>query len=771
MKKQLLLLTLLLTASLITGCNEGNNSLSNSEPNVSSTEPNGGGTSNSSTSSSTSDSSSSSNNDNEETKTIRITSDNFNSLSYLSYSNVEKNTKYDEITFNSLGYITSSSIKGITKIISKCYSTYDNMALYNGTSSKGTLCTPSSSQIEDTTKIYTYIFSSPIDSFYYVNSSTSNRHHIYYIDIYYTDDIDNNTPNGGSTSSHTYTDFTTEEKSLFNSVVDTVIPFAPCDDYEIEEYNEDGYIGIRGDFIGLTNNEFISYKNSLTYTYYEEYEDEYGDTWYLYDITETLYFDICYYTYDNENYLMFDVYYYTGDDGDDDTSGSVWDSVTINNIYTNEGKGISSLINDKGYTDVNFADNTKVKDVTEQTSYKDGCPTTGNVNVLVVPVDFKDNNKTQPDLKALDLALNGGEGEENLTYGMSVSTYFNKSSYEKLNLNFDIMGGGTKWYTTSNSSSYYINQDISAGNDSTTDVDIFEEIMSSYSNEVDFTKYNADNNETIDAVMIIPNIAISTEDDASILQWAYRYWSYSETKFDGLYLNDYLWCPYDFLFETDSGYDNGDTPTNNYTLIHEFGHILGADDYYDASDSNTETLLDGDDVMDAKFGDHNPFTKFNYGWLTTSKLISAEESVTLDLEAFEKSGDSIIVANNWDSTLGCYQEYWVLMYYTKENVNAKSNYSFKEGIVAYHINAQLIDYTYSYYNYIDIYTTNNQSSSYNTGVNLIELVELSSSGYSLQVGETSYSTIKDDNEQKISYTFTLNSINDGKANITFTSNN
>lgn len=283
-------------------------------------------------------------------------------------------------------------------------------------------------------------------------------------------------PNGDTTSSHTYTDFTTAEKSLFNSVVGTVIPFAPCDDYEIEEYNEDGYIGIRGDFIGLTNNEFNSYKNSLTYSYYGEDKDYEGDTWYCYDITKTLYFDICYYTYDNENYLMFDVYYYDEnytDDDYDDTSGSVWDSVTINNIYTNEGKGISSLINDKGYTDINFTKNTKIKDVTEQSSYEGGCPTTGNVNVLVVPVDFKNNTKSQPDLKALDLALNGGEGEENLTYGMSVSTYFNKSSYGKLNLNFDIMGDGTKWYTTSNSSSYYINQDISAGNDSTTDVDYF----------------------------------------------------------------------------------------------------------------------------------------------------------------------------------------------------------------------------------------------------------------------------------------------------------
>lgn len=353
---------------------------------------------------------------------------------------------------------------------------------------------------------------------------------------------------------------------------------------------------------------------------------------------------------------------------------------------------------------------------------------------------------------------------------MSVSKFYNESSYGQLNLNFEIMGGGTKWYSPDYTSEFYINQDKSSGDSSTADIDIVDSIMKKYGDEVDCSKFDSDKNGVIDAVVIVPTISINSTSDQSILEWAYRYWCTRDTSYDGVQFNDYLWCPYDFLFETETGYDNGTAPTNNYTLTHEFGHVLGADDYYDSSYSQTATLLDGNDVMDAGFGDHNPYSKFNYGWLSTSRLVTANDSVTLDLNAFENDGDSIIVANNWDETLGCYQEYWVIMYYTKTGINSHSTYAFDEGLVVYHVNAQLIDYTYAGERAIDVYTTNNQDSYYNTGVNLIELVNVSGSGYTLGVGQTSNSNIVDDYGNKIGYTFKLNSMDGSKANITFTAN-
>lgn len=452
------------------------------------------------------------------------------------------------------------------------------------------------------------------------------------------------------------------------------------------------------------------------------------------------------------------------------TIPSNWDDVSNKVIYTNKGKGIENYRNSNGYYNVDFTKATKAKNISNLSTYEGGCPTTGNVNVLVIPVEFIDKLHTsKQSLSSLNLALNGGDGEESLKFGMSVSKYYNLSNNGKLNLNFEIMGGGTKWYKPSKSSTYYINQDKN-NSSSNTDMAIVNSILKANSSDIDFSHFDSDNNGMVDAVVIVPTIKIGNPDE-SILQWAYRYWDITDNTYGGnYYINDYLWCPYDFLYETDSGYDNGTTPTNTYTFTHEFGHVLGAEDYYDASYTDKDVLLNGDDIMDSYFGDQNPYTKFNYGWLTSSKLITATDTVTLDLNAFENSGDTYIIANNWDATLGCYQEYWVMMYCTKSGINAKSNYSFSEGLVLYHVDAQLISYKYNGQTGLDLFTTNDHGEDYYTGVNLIELEKLTSSSYSLGVGQTSKSSIYDDNGSKINYTFKLNSMDGSKANITFKAN-
>lgn len=111
-----------------------------------------------------------------------------------------------------------------------------------------------------------------------------------------------------------------------------------------------------------------------------------------------------------------------------------------------------------------------------------------------------------------------------------------------------------------------------------------------------------------------------------------------------------------------------------------------------------------------------------------------------------------------------------MMYYTKSGINDKSNYSFSEGLVLYHVDAQLISYKYNGQTGLDLFTTNDHGEAYYTGVNLIELEKLTSSSYTLGVGQTSKSSIYDDNGSKINYTFKLNSMDGSKANITFKAN-
>lgn len=108
---------------------------------------------------------------------------------------------------------------------------------------------------------------------------------------------------------------------------------------------------------------------------------------------------------------------------------------------------------------------------------------------------------------------------------------------------------------------------------------------------------------------------------------------------------------------------------------------------------------------------------------------------------------------------------------TTSSTNAEHKYTdFSEGLVLYHVDAQLISYKYNGQTGLDLFTTNDHGEDYYTGVNLIELEKLTSSSYTLGVGQTSKSSIYDDNGSKINYTFKLNSIDGSKANITFKAN-
>ncbi|MFA6662467.1 MAG: hypothetical protein WCS56_05495, partial [Bacilli bacterium] len=50
-----------------------------------------------------------------------------------------------------------------------------------------------------------------------------------------------------------------------------------------------------------------------------------------------------------------------------------------------------------------------------------------------------------------------------------------------------------------------------------------------------------------------------------------------------------------------------------HTFIHETGHLLGAEDYYNYR--GTSQPLGGLDMMDYNIGDHNLWTKMEYGWV------------------------------------------------------------------------------------------------------------------------------------------------------------
>jgi M6 family metalloprotease-like protein len=476
-----------------------------------------------------------------------------------------------------------------------------------------------------------------------------------------------------------------------------------------------------------------------------------------------------FYYYEGE--YVVDIYVYLSDDGDNTGSGSNQGGTdsTDSGRLTNDGKGLPT--DSDGVYDVDFTDGKFVQNVTDQGCYLDGCPTTGSAAVLVIPIEFSDVTAQSKGytIANIEKIFNGGSSD--LSY-YSVYEYFLTSSYGKLDLDITVVDS---WFRPRYTSTYYENKTTTA-NGYTEDIGdqlILDEALAYLATIMDLSKFDSDNNGVIDAVILVNTLTIGEDD----FHWAYRKWN-SYTDSDGYYYeydkvsaNDYIWVSYEFMYEF---YDeNGDVdfsptnPLNPYTFIHEFSHILGADDYYDTVYKSEP--MGGYDVMDSMAGDHNPYSKFNFGWITSSRLVVTGSSITLTLDPFAKNGDTIIIANNWDATLGAYQEYYVIMYYTATGLNAgEGGYFTRDGILVYHVNSSLFVGNYDGEIYYDVYNNNTSpSDDYGTEDNLIEFV-LTRDGHYTYVAGDSLPTVTDDSGNTLGYTFTVNSLGANSATITFT---
>ncbi|MBE6693422.1 MAG: hypothetical protein E7589_01495 [Ruminococcaceae bacterium] len=596
------------------------------------------------------------------------------------------------------------------------------------------------------------------------------------------------TPDSGSdqpsSDAHTYTAFTSSEKKLFNTYIGEIIPFIPNDEYYIEGYYDvDDYEhGINFYTFGNTQTEFDNYLDSFTkngYELWDTYEDDYGDTCYAYVKNDDIYVDVSYYYYEGD--YVVDLYVYSltlstdpddsssSDTTNDNTGGSTDENT---DLLANDGKGLPTGTN--GVYNVDFTDAQYAKNVTEQGYYLDGCPTVGNPAVLVIPVEFSDataGNFTVDKLKDIFY------GDTGTTDYYSLSHYYYVSSYGQLNLNITVMD---EWFRPKYDSEYYKNatMDYYGSEVAIGDQLIMDEALAYYATIYDLKQFDSDNNGIIDAVILVNTLDIDYENN---FNWAYRYWNlYTDDEenyyeYDGVSANDYIWMSYQFMFE---GYDdtNGTTYDNydnmsTYTFIHEFGHILGADDYYDTSYSSDEGPLSGCDIMDSMLGDHNPYSKFNYGWITASRLVVTDSTVTLTLEDFSENGDTIILANDWDPTLGAYQEYYVIMYYKGTGLNNSElggGYFLRDGIVVYHVNSTLYIYEYDGEAYYDVNNNNTDASDeYGSVNNLIEYVKSSADNFTYVEGDTLPSSVKDDSGEALGYTFTVDALTDSTATITF----
>ena len=340
-------------------------------------------------------------------------------------------------------------------------------------------------------------------------------------------------------------------------------------------------------------------------------------------------------------------------------------------------------------------------------------PSTGDVNILVVPVNF-DLNDIRPYerrsyidfndgdyLEAMEYTFNGTSSLDGVNpYWESVSSFYEKSSYGNLHFNFEI----TDPFTPEMSASEFLSREdltsssSSVGGSQELITDILERGLTKDNESIDIfdSKYDQNEDGYIDGLWLIYNVIdgdlVSSESQPF---WAYttNYLAQASNSITGetrIVGTRYANCALSFLYDdSSSGYDA-------HTIIHETGHMLGLDDYYSYDNTSNYGYLGGIDMMDLNIGDHSAFSKYALGWIEPTVIY--QDDTTITLKPFESSGGALIIPSSYYND-SAFSEYLILEYKTPTGLNkldATKKYrnayplAFSNGLAIYHVDARLI---------------------------------------------------------------------------------
>ena len=334
-------------------------------------------------------------------------------------------------------------------------------------------------------------------------------------------------------------------------------------------------------------------------------------------------------------------------------------------------------------------------------------PSKDKLNVLIIPVAFTNSvNDTEAILNDINTAFSGTEEE---TGWESVSTYFEKCSYGSFDIDFTV---APEWYQSSLSKN-------TAGKMSGLDTgklgqEAVDWYRDNYSND-NCKEFDADENGYIDiTIMIYAEHNYQTAGNNNSNFWAY---CFSKQGYDmdteSPNVNNFLWASYDFMYSV-NGAGSKNIKIDAHSYIHEFGHALGLDDYYNYNGGSSPA---GEfDMQDNNVGDHNSFSKFALGW-SKPYVVYGNSEITLKSSALYENQSILIPAGGFDEWNGSpFDEYILLDFYTPEGLNefdVKHKYDSQNiqgpdayGIRAYHIDARLYNVlsfgsSFRYDKYID----------------------------------------------------------------------
>jgi len=306
-----------------------------------------------------------------------------------------------------------------------------------------------------------------------------------------------------------------------------------------------------------------------------------------------------------------------------------------------------------------------------------GTPTTGDVNVLVLLIDFPDFPATAAEsvTNMRNLMFGAANPASNVFPYESMSAFYYRSSYGQLRLDGEVWGH----FTAPNNSTFYTNYTVNFSQPN----DIVD-----FPNEDDraWAQQNRARDALIEGALdyfIAQGLDLSQFDnggagvvDSIFFKWTApegdwrSFWWGQQTGYDGERLfqgyrvGQLVWQPH---ISTEGANIRGAN-----LAIHEFGHLLGLPDFYDLNRGNPMRGIGQHDMMDANIGDHNAFSKFLLGWIEPVIIGTGSGQVTIGAGADIPSAVIIMP----DATLSATSSFYMIEFRQQTGNNARPNRPF-----------------------------------------------------------------------------------------------
>ena len=347
----------------------------------------------------------------------------------------------------------------------------------------------------------------------------------------------------------------------------------------------------------------------------------------------------------------------------------------------------------------------------------------GEQNILVLPVTFKDYPLKLMGLEE-DIVISNinkaffGKSEE--TGFESVNSYYKKSSYNKLILNGEVAPLYTLDLTLSEVVNYKSNFEYFDSSFVVVEK-ACENFKANYKGDIN--KFDLDKDGYFDAVWVI-YINPYVDDDtigwyklydknfyksnyyskAQDLLWAYTYWDFTtKPNVNSLQPFSYCFASYSFLWDKAYFDKDGNKLVDTHTILHETGHLLGLDDYYNYDYEQNITAPTGAiDMMDNNVGDHNSYSKYLLDWIEP-QIVKNEG--TYHLEPLGKSPMCLLIPSSLEEFGNSpFNEYLLIEYYVPDFLNKVDSLDkYDNGIVmpnevgvrVYHVDSRLGLYEWS----------------------------------------------------------------------------